>query len=60
MNILRKLILFGWMAIACTAFGNENPGRKTSGQNPGKYGNKVIGTDGNDEAAHNNLGCHIH
>ncbi len=33
---------------------------KTSGQNPGKYGNKVIGTDGNDEAAHNNLGCHIH
>lgn len=33
---------------------------KTSGQNSGKYGNKVIGTDGNDEAAHNNLGCHIH
>ena len=37
---------------------NKNDAMKI--QNPGKYGNKVIGTDGNDEAAHNNLGCHIH
>ena len=36
MNILRKLILFGWMAIACTAFGKDRNADKVERPNTKK------------------------